>query len=76
MLSYCAVNTAVSNLIEVYTHPERLSGVNVEVLSTPAIFVAFMLCALLVQQFFWTYHIVSTFIEIAVSEKIVKQTYE
>jgi hypothetical protein len=37
---------------------------------------AVMLSALEVLQVFWTYHIITSFLEVAISPKIAKHTYD
>lgn len=41
-----------------------------------AVLMALMLSALEVLQIFWTYHIITSFIEVNVSSKIAKHTYD
>ena len=42
----------------------------------PELFMAFMLLALEILQIFWTYYIASSFIEVNVSSKLAKHTYD
>jgi hypothetical protein len=48
----------------------------IEVLYLPGVLMAVMICALEVLQIFWTYHIITPFIEVTVSSKIAKHTYD
>ena len=76
MLSYCAVYTSIRNLYKVAYHPEILDPTIIEVMYLPSAFMAVMLSALEVLQIFWTYHIITSFIEVSVSNKIAKHTYD
>ncbi len=76
MLSYCAVFTAVKNLYYVAYHPEIFEPVFIQVMYLPAVLMAIMIGALEVLQIFWTYHIITSFIEVNVSSKIAKHTYD
>ncbi len=47
-----------------------------ELVLFPSMFMAFMLFALQILQLFWTYYILQAFVEIGVSSKLAKNTYE
>ena len=76
MLSYCAVYTGIKNLYQVAMDPGMFDQVLLDVMYLPGVLMAVMICALEVLQIFWTYHIITSFIEVNVSSKIAKHTYD
>ncbi len=76
MLSYCAVYTSLKNLYEATYYKDTFTPIQLEVLYLPGVLMAVMLCALEVMQIFWTYHIITSFIEVTVSSKLAKHTYD
>jgi hypothetical protein len=76
LLSYCAVYTAIKSLYQIAMDSSNFDDIFIEILYLPGVLMAFMICALEVLQIFWTYHIITSFIEVTVSSKIAKHTYD
>ena len=56
--------------------PKMLSPIEFEVLLLPYYFMCIMLTGLEIMHLFWTYYILSSFIEVNVSEKIANHSYD
>jgi hypothetical protein len=76
LLSYCCVYSSISTVYEFYTNKDKYSIMAYEMMFVPSMFMAFMLFALQILQLFWTYYILQAFVEIGVSSKLAKNTYE
>ena len=76
LLSYCCVYSSLSSAYEFVVNRESYSELTFDVILVPGIFMGFMLFALEILQIFWTYYILQAFIEVGVSSKIAKNTYE
>ena len=76
LLSYCAVYTSIKNLYQVAMNPSMFDNIFIDVMYLPGVLMAVMICALEVLQIFWTYHSITSFIEVTVSSKIAKHTYD
>ena len=76
LLSYCCVYSSMYSVYEFFIHRENYSDSTFDLIMVPGIFMAFMLLALQILQVFWTYYIIQAFVEIGVSSKLAKNTYE
>ena len=76
LLSYCCVYSSISSAYKFYVGREKYSELTFDLIMVPGMFMAFMLFALQILQLFWTYYIMQAFVEIGVSSKLAKNTYE
>lgn len=76
MLSYCAVYTAIKNLLFATFNPDYFDKTMFDTLYLLCVLMAVMISALEILQIFWTYHIITSFLEVTVSSKIAKHTYD
>lgn len=76
LLSYCCVYSSMSSAYEFVINKASHSALIFDIILVPGIFMGFMLFALLIMQCFWTYYIIKAFLEVMVSDKIAKNTYE
>lgn len=76
LLSYCCVYSSLSSAYDLVVNKDTFSPAMYDAILIPGLFMGFMLFALQVLQIFWTYFIIKAFLEIGVSSKIAKNTYE
>lgn len=76
LLSYCCVYSSLSSAYEFIVERDTYPALTFDVILVPGMFMGFMLFALEILQVFWTYYIITAFIEISVSSKLAKNTYE
>lgn len=67
MLSYCAVYTAIKNLLFATYNPEYFDKIMLDTIYLLSVLIAVMVLVLEILQIFWTYHIITSFIEVTVS---------
>lgn len=76
LLAHCCVYSSLSSAYHLVMQKDTFSPVSYDLILVPGLFMGFMLSALQVLQIFWTYYIIKAFLEIGVSSKIAKNTYE
>ena len=76
LFSVCCVYSSATSAYSFMVNKDHYNDILYDVLLIPGIFMAFMLFALEILQFFWTYYIMSSFIEVNVSSKLAKHTYD
>lgn len=76
LLSYCCVYSSLSSAYHLVVDKDTFSPAMYDIILVPGLFMGFMLSALQVLQIFWSYFIVKAFLEVSISSKVAKNTYE